>query len=144
MIRTIEEFACVLCTHCQKQLNIFERSMRRRKRKSQVLLGLPIGFYYRFVLFILPKAIAKSNPFIANYQIYRLPLKTIKILSSYLRFWFLIEHWAFHSYSLSQSANASAHTHAHALFSSPLLRAPFQFHCIILYTSFDFRAKPFM
>lgn len=28
---------------------------------------------------------APTNPFIANYQIYRLPLKTIKILSSYLR-----------------------------------------------------------
>lgn len=38
-----------------------------------------------------------SNPFIANYQIYRLPLKTIKILSWHLR---LVLNWTLESPSL--------------------------------------------
>lgn len=133
----IRECALVLCTHCQKQLNLFERSMRWRQ--SQVFAWLTNRFIRSIVCSIhFAKSHSQSsNPFIANYQIYRLPLKTIKILSSYLRFWFLIEHWAFHSCAL-QPANASAHTRPHTF---PLLFELLFNFTALFYTSFRFLGK---
>lgn len=134
----------VLCTHCQKQLNVFESSMRWIK-KSQVFSGLTNHFMHTHTLTVVCSIhFAKShrqssNPFIANYQIYRLPLKTIKILSSYLRFWFLIEHTGLFILGLT-SASKRLHTHTHTHTFPLLFELLFNFTALLC-TSFWFLGK---
>lgn len=67
--------------HCQKQLDPVKCCLRRVVCLSNSH----------------PMQNDSSNPFIANYQIYRLPLKTIKILSWHLR---LVLNWTLESPSL--------------------------------------------
>lgn len=73
--------------HCQKQLARVKCCLHR----------------VVFVSISHPTQNDPSNPFIANYQIYRLPLETIKILSWHLR---LVLNWTLESPILPFHANS--------------------------------------